>query len=461
MKKNVKKIGLIVVISLSVIAIIYSLLKPISVETKTVTEETSEITFTETGTVKPIGIQTIYPSISGELEEIYVAAGDDVESGEILAQLNVAEVDLQIVQLTSQIKALNAQLESAKLASEIKYEALIASKTDLVGQLNRLASQLGSDGQLKAQEQVVQENWLLYERSLEDLQKYESLLEVGGISESEYRNYEAATENYLTLYKQSYAAMSESKIAYDTSKTSIEAQIEQIDQAISKDQITPTVQYYEAEIESANAELKRLNQLADRHQIKAISAGNIGSVLIGENNWVSSLNPAFTIDGGLPTNIEVTVSTRDIGAVKEGDEVGITLDQRTGDVTVKGTIKSISKSAVIQISPLGIEERKIPVLVQFEPTEAIKSGYFVDVIFTVQRDESQLVVPNSALYKRSEDDYVMVIERGKVKEVLIELGNEYVGETAVVKGLESGDVVVVDLEAKGLNAGVRATSSRD
>ncbi len=81
--------------------------------------------------------------------------------------------------------------------------------------------------------------------------------------------------------------------------------------------------------------------------------------MIEDVNRVQGVEPLFLIIGEKDNIIEVTVNTRDVEAVNEGDRVMIKHHLRSGDVEISGAITYVSENATVERSPLGIEERKV------------------------------------------------------------------------------------------------------
>lgn len=219
--------------------------------------------------------------------------------------------------------------------------------------------------------------------------------------------------------------------------------------------------YNQAMLEGAQASLDAMMVQAEHYKITSPVDGIVNEIMIENVSMVNGMTPAFIVQGEGDNKIEVKVNTRDIEIIEVGDTVELILDRRTGDIEVSGEISHISTSASVEISPLGLEERKVQVVVIPESQDQFAAGYDVDVKFIVFSESDKLVVPNSALYTKDEKDMVMVIRGGAAEEVEVELGFELTGETIVETGLVDGDQVITDLDAKGLDAGTRVSSSNE
>lgn len=461
MKKKVKIIGLALVVVGLIVYAIYASLQPLQVETRTLELSTSEITFTELGFVTNSATQVIYPLAPGKVKEVLVKKGDSVKKGDILAKLDHTSLDFQLIQLEKTIDGYTAQLASAEVENLSTIDSLKSNRNNLYGQLKALKAEVKSDSQKEIETLLINQSKSVLDRGTEDLAKYEELFNSGYISESEYKDFQSLVKSYDTAYNQTVLASASSDDYYEGMSNSIYAQIQSINLTLEKDMLTSTQAYYTSLIDATRASIDSLKSQIQDYDITAPTTGNIEDVMIENVNLVNGLEPAFIIQGEGQLEVEVKVNTRDIDIIQVGDDIRLTLDRRAGDVTLNGKIKSISNSATMEISALGIEERKVLVTIMPEKSDSLKTGYDIDVTFIVFSDSDNIIIPNSALYKKDMEDFVLVIKDSKVLEVPVSLGYELTGETIILQGLSEGDQLVTDLEAKGLSVGKKAVSSNE
>lgn len=461
MKKRIKIISIIVVIVIMVAYSVYAYLQPMGVETKTMSVEDSEISFIESGAVVHSGEKNIFPLVPGQVVQILVKEGDRVKKGDVLAELDSSAIDLQVNQLVSTVAGYKAQLAGAEVEHQINIDTLKATKSNLYGQLQALNAQSGSQDQRELEQLLEEQSKTLYDRGIEDLAKNKELLDLGIISLSEYQSYESLVDSYEANYAQSKIGTVAGSDYYEGMRRSINAQIANINSTLEQDTLTTTKAYYQSVVEGTEASLEALKVQASYYDITASIEGVVNDIMIENVNMVTGMTPAFVIQGEGTSQIEVKVNTRDIEVITEDESVTLILDRRAGDIEMPGTITYIANSASVEISPLGLEERKVLVYIEPEDSNALGAGYDVDVKFTVFSGGDKLVVPNSALYKVDEKDMVMAIRGGKATEVPVTLGYELTGETIVDEGLKEGDQVIIDLDAKGLTVGKKVVSSNE
>lgn len=461
MKRKVKIIGGIVLGVLVVIYAVVSALMPMAVETKTITYGESEISFVESGVVVNIGEKMIFPMAAGEVDEIYVKEGDLVKAGDVLASLNKNGVNMEVLGLEKTVEGLEAQLASAEINHQNQVDTLEAQISGLRGQLSTLDAQSGSTTSRELEQLLLAQSKETYERGLEDLEKYQQLFDLGYISESEFEDFQSLVDTYAANYNTNVIAASAGDVSYDGTKASLVAQINSLEATLERDTLSVTMAYNQAMLDGAKASLEAAKVQAGYFDITSTVDGVVNEIMIENVNMVTGLEPAFIVQGDGENKVEVKVNTRDIEVLNEGDEVVLILDRRTGDIEITGTITHISTSASVEISALGVEERKVQVIIDPSSDDVLGAGYDVDVKFIVFSAQDKLVVPNSAIYQKDEKDMVMVIKNGVATEVEVVLGYELTGETIVDSGLEDGDQIVIDLDAKDLSPGKRINSSNE
>ena len=105
-------------------------ISPVVVNNQTITYKTAIVeqgdiskTETVTCTYKPVKTQSYAFDLTGEsYDAVYVSAGEYVEKGQLLAQLNVASISSQIASCLHSINSTSLSLQQTKELRDIKYE---------------------------------------------------------------------------------------------------------------------------------------------------------------------------------------------------------------------------------------------------------------------------------------------------------------------------------------------------
>ena len=403
MKSSVKKI-LITAIAVICIAggTIYALM-PKTFETSTLELRVAKLTFTETGTVVSQSSSDVYSLVNGKISSISVVEGEVVKKGDVICIIDSSDLNYEIKKLESSISGYRAQSGSS-----------------------------GKNEQIESQKIIISQN----ERSLSDaeenMQNSETLYNAGAISKFDYDS-----------------AVS----AYNVAATTLATSREQL--KIIESSGGGTTDFYSSQISASQASIAQLRERINDYTIKSPADGTISTLHIKDTNVVTMQTPIVTLSTNNDNSIESHISTKDIGSVKVGDTVEMTLERRGEDnVKIPGTISVVDNRATAVISALGVEEKRVKVTISFDDT-SLKEGYDIQTEFCYYRDENKIIVPKTAIFKANEEYYVYKIERGKAVKTKITKGMELRTDTVVEDGLNAGDRVINDANVAGLKNGAR------
>jgi HlyD family secretion protein len=162
-------------------------------------------------------------------------------------------------------------------------------------------------------------------------------------------------------------------------------------------------------------------------------------------------------------SIDVYVSTQDIDSISIEDTVELTLRRRTGDIEFHGIVVQIDSTAVVRLSALGVEERKVKVRIepQLPDDVEIGLGHALDVTFSIFREEGRIVVPRTAVFIDNGQDMVWAVrggDSGRIESLPVVTGIELRSEIIIESGLEEGDYVIIDANNPDLKVGKRVTN---
>jgi HlyD family secretion protein len=213
----------------------------------------------------------------------------------------------------------------------------------------------------------------------------------------------------------------------------------------------------EARLEQSRGEVARIEALLARPSgpgsgrkvtIRAPAAGAILTVDNESEGVVREGAPLVTI--GDPSRIEVVVDllSREAVRVKPGNRVEIT--QWGGPKPIPAVVKRVEPFGRLKISALGIEERRVNVVIGFDKAAAREAarlghGYQIDATIILWRSKDALRVPIGALFRGGEGGWQVFVANGlwaELRDVRIGQVNDEYGE--VLGGLEPGDAVVLN-----------------
>lgn len=142
--------------------------------------------------------------------------------------------------------------------------------------------------------------------------------------------------------------------------------------------------------------------------------------------------------------IQADLLSDDLADVQVGQPVSVTATV-LGQEVLSGVVSEIKPRAYAKISALGVEQRRVPVIVKLGSSSKLKPGYEVRVSIETARRDGVLLVPREALKNTGDGRcQVMMISNNRVVYQNIELGlkgREYV---EVISGLKEGDFIIKD-----------------
>ena len=215
-------------------------------------------------------------------------------------------------------------------------------------------------------------------------------------------------------------------------------------------------QHLNALIESGNLAIANLERMISESTIVSSVSGTIINLNVNTTNVLDIALPVAEIMTFEDSLIEVFVSTADIGMLQLGDKVDIIIGHQGREVLYTGTIHSIGVRAEAMLSVLGIEERRVKVLITpDEESGALISGFEVDVRFIVYYAENQISVPRTAVFTQDGLNMVYLVDGGRATAVPVQLGQELRTEHVVVSGLSYGEIIIRNAHQEGLSNGIR------
>lgn len=462
MKKMAKIVLILLLVAgVAVGGILYAL-QPLSVETVRLEDGPVSLTFTEQGTYAYQRSFTVYPLVSGEILETRVEKGDSVKAGDVLAVVSASDYEDQIAQLEKTIDAYNGQISNLWLQEQQRKDELSGSLENLQGQMTSLEAEMAKnkatsgslEGQLAIQQDIIWFNSSQMRRAQEDLRDARDYGDDAEIRQA--RQAYTAAMNTLSQSELLLEQMKNGDVPqdiYEGQRQSLQAQMDTVGSQMGKSYSGGMHQMYTAQIAAAELNIEQLREKTGHAEVRAVVDGVVTSFPAGDQNLLGLQSPAAVVES--QPAIEVFVPVREIGGVAVGDSVTLILDRREGKEELPGAVLDMKDTAEVRLSALGVEERKVKVLVQPEGG-ALQIGYDVDVRFTSASWDSALTVPKTAVYTKGEEDFVWVLRDGVLEERPIVKGQETRDAYLVEDGLSPGDEVVLDANDETLSAGKKA-----
>ena len=207
-----------------------------------------------------------------------------------------------------------------------------------------------------------------------------------------------------------------------------------------RDQQINTVAEYERDQAAYTAARASRDQLRTRVGFATVRAPVAGVVLdkrIEQGDIVTGQTRLFTIGDVSTLVVRVPVSELDVGGLKQGDHVPLTLDAFPNRV-LAARVRRVFPSA-------DTLTRLIPVEIALTPEAArgVKPGYLARVNMQLDPRTNVLMVPTPAVLEDPSGAVVYLARGGKAVRTRVQRGATFQGRVEIVSGLSPGDSVIV------------------
>ncbi|MCB2264017.1 MAG: HlyD family efflux transporter periplasmic adaptor subunit [Candidatus Thiosymbion ectosymbiont of Robbea hypermnestra] len=179
-------------------------------------------------------------------------------------------------------------------------------------------------------------------------------------------------------------------------------------------------------------------------QIKSPINGRILEVERESETIVSPGQVIMRVGDPRTIEVELEMLSDDAARVNIGAEVRI---EAWGGPILKGRVYRIEPLGYTKVSSLGIEEQRVRVLVDFEGSdkswEKLGHGYGLDAHVVVWENPSVLLVPMGALFRKRNKWTTYVVKEGRAYLTPVEIGHTTTYHAEVISDLSKGDKVIL------------------
>jgi len=203
----------------------------------------------------------------------------------------------------------------------------------------------------------------------------------------------------------------------------------------ARDKAVTAAEMAAAQLRQAQAALEMVKVNVERATIKTPLNGIVAKKYVDEGNMVGPSTPLLNIVRIDELKVKGGVSERYLPQLKAGKTpVLITTDAYPND-SFQGTVFKVPV-AVDPMTRTGEVEIRVP-----NKDGKLNPGMFARMTIVVNRKEA-VVVPDAALIREYDNEYVFVVNDGKAHRRLLKLGISQGELYEVLDGLSVGDVVV-------------------
>lgn len=411
--------GVLAVVLVIIIAVALNRDTAIRVSTTTLEPTTLNRTVLLRGTVQSLNSRDVSTNLGFIVEGVLVDIGQVVYAGQVLAVLDTADLQLEILQMRAEIGAAQ-QGDLFALAETALLEAARENPMVEVARLNLEAAMQVHDN---AMTELLDDNHptLVAGRdavnaALEQLEGAESQHETN-IAEMEYHEAQMelvfAEDELVRAVDFAYAQLEVARLAYEAAIGS--AVIAERDLA----QLAEIVEGLGMDI-SNDAQIIALLRL-ERQLEESIIRAPISGTVTAANMRIGS--PAqgvlFTIEDTNNLRIVTTMREYDAASVRAGMGVDIRTDA-TGDNVFRGVVLGVNPAATR--NPQGDAEFGAEISV--DPQAPLMIGFNTRLNVILEERHSVFAVPFNAIAADQVGEYVFIVENGRARRVHVSVGLE-------------------------------------
>lgn len=218
------------------------------------------------------------------------------------------------------------------------------------------------------------------------------------------------------------------------------------------DDVSTRLSLAEADVERAKAVLSLAKQKLIKTKIYSPISGYIKEKKVSAGDYVKNGTNMFVIMQNNPLKLNFTVTERDVGRPKKGQDIIFMVDAFP-DREFKGRVSMIYPSLEEKTRSLQVEAL-VP-----NPEGLLKPGLFAHVILYTGAGRNTVLVPIISLIYEGETVKVFVVEGERAKERIVKIGQKYGEMMEILEGLKERETVVIAGQ-QNLAEGVKANVAR-
>lgn len=385
------------------------------------------------GTVSPQEMVYVIPLASGVVTGTYFEAGDYVEAGEVLFQIDDSSARLQLEQaqlnLTSARQQIDSALNTQQESADIQLES---SKVQAQSSYEQAQIQYFT---LKDSYETAEDSVEKLEEQLKNLENQLKLPTVSGGDASAIQKQIEGLKTTLESARSARKQLETQYLAAASAYRAAEAGLKIADQSAelttgraredTREQLSTSLELAELGVKSAELALSY-------YAVEAPISGTIQSKGVEVNGVATSSNPAYVITNENTMTVTFQVSE----AVKNALQVGQSVTVDRSGVNYSGNITEIGL-AVNQQTGLF----QIKAMVNADG-DTLPSGVSVKLYTDTYRADNAVLIAYDAVYYDNMGAYVYLCVDGRAVKTYVETGIFDDTTIAVTSGISAGDTVI-------------------
>lgn len=349
------------------------------------------------GTVMPPRRAMVAAAMLGVISRVHVQEGERVVAGDLLMELEHAELDAQVALAEANLKVGRSRLEQVRIAAQIYREIAAAQLAQSVAQLDQ------AEG---------------------DFERVRALAARNAVSQSDYDKASLAL-----------------RVARETK---IAAEARQKENLVREEEVRSA----EAAVEQLEAALRLAEAARDRAFVRAPFDGVVAAVNLKEGEGAAMGLPLMQLVQDEGCYIEAPFDEANAAQIHLGQPVRIEVDAYP-DKSFHGEVSYIAPVVATNMDLTRTLNIRVSVK---ETPELFLPGMSADVTIITGSKENTLYVPSESLIR---DQIAYLIEQDRVVRRDVETGIGNWESREILSGLDEGEMVITSVAIRGLRPGVR------
>lgn len=397
------------------------------------------------GTVSPQEQVYVIPLASGVVTETYFEAGDYVNAGDVLFQIDDSSARLQLEQaqlsltstrqqvdsaLGTQQESTDIQLESSKIQTQSSYEQAQIQYFNLKNNYDKL------DDTVDELEEAIEK--------LEGQIKAASTVSGSDASVAALRSQLAALQSNLATARSAKEQMKPQYQAAASAYRAAEAALGITDKSaeLTTGQVLEdTRAQLDTSLDMARLGVKSAELALSYYTVEAPISGTVQSKNIEVNGVAASSNPAYVISNENTMVVTFQVSEAVRNTLSAGQEITV----ERGGSSYSGNITQIGVSVNQQT---GLFQIKAAVNAD---GNTLPSGVSVKLHTDTYRAEDAILIPYDAVYYDNDGSYVYLCVDNTAVKSYVETGIFDDSTITVTSGISAGDTVITSWSPRLVN----------
>ena len=428
--------------------------------TQPVEQKTVPILITANGTVNPVRSINLSPKASGVVQTLLVEEGDRVETGQVIALMDNADLQGDLTQMQGQLIQQQANLQRLVVGERPENIANAeAALAEAEANLQELRNGNRAEDIAQAQARLQQSQATLQQRET-TWARYQELYQAGAISQEELEQKQTDRDVARAQVKEAEEALTLQTAGTRSEQLSqAEARVEQQRQTVAAliaGNRVEDIDQAEGQVKAAQGSLQSIETKIRDTQIMAPFDGVISQIYAEIGSFVS---PSISGSGGIDSSsssilmlsssrnqVWVNLPESQIADVELGQSVLFQADAFPGE-SFRGEVEHIATQASVSQNVTSFE---VKVSIEQQAAEQLKIGMNVEAQFEIGSLDQALLVPNAAVVRRVEGEGVYVLSSDERTPTFqpIETGITAGSQTEVISGLNGNEQVLISPPAE-------------